>query len=64
MIENMTNLKNASYVILIIAAIFLINAMEPGSIGAPWPIGITLAIAGVAMFGYAKYRLSQMDKKE
>lgn len=45
--------RNASYVVLFIAAIFLINSMETGSYRAPWPVGICLALVGAGLFGYS-----------
>lgn len=50
------DIRNISYFILTIAAIFIINAMETGSYRTPWPIAIGTAILGAGLFIYAQLR--------
>jgi len=47
------NLREAAYVVLFIAAVFIINAMETGSYRTPWPVAIVTAIAGFGLLGYS-----------
>lgn len=47
------NFREASYVILFIAAVFIINAMETGSYRTPWPVAIVTLLAGLGLFGYS-----------
>jgi multidrug efflux pump subunit AcrB len=51
-------LREASYVVLFIAAVFIVNAMETGSYRTPWPVAITTTLAGLGLFGYSRYLLS------
>ncbi|MBW2502564.1 MAG: hypothetical protein JRD39_06440 [Deltaproteobacteria bacterium] len=48
-----TNFREASYVVLFIAAVFIINAMETGSYRTPWPVAIVTLLAGLGLFGYS-----------
>lgn len=45
--------REISYVVLFIAAVFIINAMETGSYRTPWPVAIVTALAGLGLFGYS-----------
>jgi len=45
--------RNASYFILTIAAIFVINAMETGSYRTPWPVAISVSLAGFGLLIYS-----------
>jgi len=47
------NFREASYVVLFIAAVFVINAMETGSYRTPWPVAIVTAIVGFGLLGYS-----------
>jgi hypothetical protein len=47
--------REASYVVLFIAAVFIINAMETGSYRTPWPVAIIITLAGLGLFGYSWY---------
>lgn len=47
------DLRNASYVILFIAAVFVVTAMETGSYRTPWPVAIIVSLAGLGLFGYS-----------
>jgi protein-S-isoprenylcysteine O-methyltransferase Ste14 len=49
------NLRQASYVVLFIAAVFVTNAMETGSYRTPWPVAIIVALAGFGLLGYSWY---------
>lgn len=45
--------RNASYFVLTIAAIFVINAMETGSYRTPWPVAIVVSAAGLGLLAYS-----------
>ena len=47
------DLRNASYFVLTIAAIFVINAMETGSYRTPWPVAIVVSLAGFGLLAYS-----------
>ena len=47
------DLRNASYFILFIAAVFVVNAMETGSYRTPWPVAIIVSLAGLGLYGYS-----------
>jgi hypothetical protein len=53
------NFREASYVILFIGAVFIINAMETGSYRTPWPVAIIVTLAGLGLFGYSLYLQSR-----
>lgn len=53
------NFREASYVVLFIAAVFVINAMETGSYRTPWPVAIITTLAGFGLFGYSLYLQSR-----
>jgi len=53
------NFREASYVILFIGAVFIINAMETGSYRSPWPVAIIITLAGLGLFGYSLYLQSR-----
>jgi hypothetical protein len=53
------NFREASYVVLFIAAVFVINAMETGSYRTPWPVAIIATLAGLGLFGYSRYLQSR-----
>ena len=53
------NFREASYVVLFIGAVFVINAMETGSYRTPWPVAIITSLAGLALFGYSWYLQSR-----
>jgi len=53
------NFREAGYVVLFIAAVFIINAMETGSYRTPWPVAIITTLAGLGLFGYSRYLLSR-----
>jgi len=47
------DIRQASYLVLTIAAIFIINAMETGSYRTPWPVAIVVTIAGLGLLVYS-----------
>lgn len=47
------DIRNASYFVLTIAAIFVINAMETGSYRTPWPVAITVSLVGFGLLAYS-----------
>ena len=51
--------REISYVVLFIAAVFIINAMETGSYRTPWPVAIVTALAGLGLFGYSWFLKSR-----
>lgn len=53
------NFREASYVVLFIGAVFIINAMETGSYRTPWPVAIIITLAGLGLFGYSLYLKSR-----
>jgi len=48
-------LREASYVVLFIGAVFVVNAMETGSYRTPWPVALLAALTGLGLFGYSWY---------
>jgi len=56
------NLREVSYVMLFIAAVFVINAMETGSYRTPWPVAIAISVLGFGLFGYS-WHLQSRSKK-
>jgi len=51
--------REASYVVLFIAAVFVINAMETGSYRTPWPVAIVTALLGFGLLGYSLFQKPQ-----
>lgn len=49
------NFREASYFVLFIAAVFIINAMETGSYRTPWPVAIVATLGGLGLLGYSLY---------
>ncbi|MFO7606304.1 MAG: hypothetical protein R6W72_08400 [Desulfurivibrionaceae bacterium] len=47
------DIRQASYFVLTIAAVFVINAMESGSYRTPWPVAIVVTVAGLALLVYS-----------
>ena len=48
-------IREISYVVLFVGAVFIINAMETGSYRTPWPVAILVSLAGIGLFGYSRY---------
>ena len=51
--------REASYVVLFIAAVFVVNAMETGSYRTPWPVAVITTLAGLGLLGYSWYLRSR-----
>ena len=49
------NIREASYFVLFIAAVFIISAMETGSYRTPWPVAIVATLGGLGLLGYSLY---------
>ena len=47
------DIRNGSYFILVIAAVFVINAMETGSYRTPWPVAILVSLFGLGLLAYS-----------
>lgn len=60
--SNSGNLRQLSYMVLFIAAVFVISAMETGSYRTPWPVAIITGIIGFGLLGYSLYLQSHGDK--
>jgi hypothetical protein len=57
--ETSDNFREASYVVLFIAAVFVINAMETGSYRTPWPVAIVTTLLGFGLLGYSLLQKSR-----
>ena len=53
------NFREVSYIVLFVAAVFVINAMETGSYRTPWPVAIITTLAGLGLFGYSLFQQSR-----
>lgn len=49
------NIREVSYMVLFVAAVFVINAMETGSYRTPWPVAVFTAVLGFGLLGYSLY---------
>ena len=58
------NIRQASYVVLFIAAVFVVNAMETGSYRTPWPVAIVTVLIGLGLFGYSLHLQSHAKAKK
>ena len=47
------DIRNGSYFVLVIAAVFVINAMETGSYRTPWPVAIIVSLVGLGLLAYS-----------
>ena len=56
------NFREASYFVLFIAAVFVINAMETGSYRTPWPVAIVATLLGFGLLGYSFFRKPRSDQ--
>ena len=59
-LETSGKFREASYVVMFIAAVFVVNAMETGSYRTPWPVAIITTLASLGLFGYSWYLRSQV----
>jgi len=51
--ESYKGYREASYGVLFIAAVFVINAMETASYRTPWPVAIVVSLTGLGLYGYS-----------
>ena len=58
------NIREASYIVLFIAAVFAVNAMETGSYRTPWPVALITALAGFGLLGYSWHLQSRSRTKK
>ena len=58
------SLRDASYIVLFIAAVFVVNAMETGSYRTPWPVAIITALVGFGLLGYSLRRQFRSQTKK
>lgn len=56
------DIRSAAYFVLVIAAVFVINAMETGSYRTPWPVAIVVSAVGLGLLAYSFIKSSR--KKE
>lgn len=61
--ETSRKFREASYVVLFIAAVFVVNAMETGSYRTPWPVAIVTTLAGLGLYSYSWYLRLQAKEK-
>lgn len=54
--------RKAGYVVLLLAAVFMINAMETGSFRTPWPVAIAVALLGFVLLGFSCKRNTGHDQ--
>jgi len=57
------DLRYAAYFILVIAAIFVINAMESGSYRTPWPVAFMVSVIGLAILAYSFVKAAREDRQ-
>ena len=57
-------LRYTAYVVLVIAAIFVVNAMETGSYRTPWPVAIVLTVVGLATLAYSFVKGAKENRLE
>ena len=57
--KHSANFREASYFVMFVGAVFVINAMETGSYRTPWPVAIVTALAGIGLLGYSLYQQSR-----
>ena len=58
------DIRYAAYFILVIAAIFVINAMEAGSYRTPWPVALLVSIIGLGLLGYSFVKEAGGDRQK
>ena len=58
------NFREASYVVMFIAAVFVVNALETGSYRTPWPVAAVAALVGLGLFIYSLYLQSSSEPKK
>lgn len=58
-LRSAAEIRTASYFVLTIAAVFVINAMETGSYRTPWPVAIVVTLAGLGLLAYSFVKSSR-----
>jgi hypothetical protein len=58
------NFREASYIVLFVAAVFVVNALESGSYRTPWPVAIVTLLIGLGLFGYSWHLQSRSKTKK
>lgn len=57
------DIRQASYFVLTIGAVFVINALESGSYRTPWPVAIVVTGAGLALLAYSLVKSGRDNSK-
>jgi hypothetical protein len=58
------DIRYAAYFVLVIAAIFVTNAMETGSYRTPWPVAAVVSIVGLGLLVYSFVKAAKEDRPE
>ena len=58
------DIRYAAFFVLVIAAIFVINAMETGSYRTPWPVAVVVSLIGLGLLGYSYLKAAREDRQE
>ena len=58
------DLRYAAWFVLVIAAIFVVNAMETGSYRTPWPVAAVVSIIGLGLMAYSFVKAAREDRQE
>ncbi|MBU0729997.1 MAG: hypothetical protein KKE17_05470 [Proteobacteria bacterium] len=51
--------RSASYFVLFVATVFIINAMETGSYRITWPVAIGTLVVGLGLLGFSVIKKSK-----
>jgi archaellum biogenesis protein FlaJ (TadC family) len=62
-VRSAAEVRKASYFVLTIAAIFVINAMETGSYRTPWSVAIVVTLAGLGLLAYSLVKAGRENSK-
>ncbi len=58
------DIRYAACFVLVIAAIFVINAMESGSYRTPWPVAAVVSLVGLGLLAYSFVKAAKEDRPE
>ena len=58
------DIRYAACFVLVIAAIFVINAMEAGSYRTPWPVAAVVSLVGLAILAYSFVKAAKEDRQK
>ena len=61
---SVADIRYAAYFVLVIAVIFVVNAMETGSYRTPWPVAVVVSVAGLAILAYSFVKAAKEDRQE